>query len=220
MTDRFEQTPRNRVRQIRDKARYQHRAVEQVLDAAFVAQVGFVQDGLPVVVPMIYGRQAHTLYLHGARKARIIKLLASQAQVCINVTLVDGIVAARSAFNSSLQYRSATLFGEARLLDQGPEHVEALRVITENTIPGRWQELRPPADRELKQTGVIAVEIETASAKISAGEPDDEDEDYATPVWAGVVPIKQTMGQPRDDGRLLAGVEVSPSIQRLVRQES
>lgn len=219
MSKSYPQTSRNRVRQIREKARYDLQSVHAVLDAAFVAQVGFVQDGLPVVIPMIYGRHGEQIYLHGARKARIVKLLAAGADVCVNVTLIDGIIAARSAFNSSLRYRSVNVFGEAKLVDDPDECLEALRLITENTIPGRWSELRSPTIRELKQTGVIVVEIDTASAKFSEGCPDDEDEDYALPVWAGVIPMTQRFGQPLDDERLMSGVEVSESVRRLAHIE-
>ncbi len=133
MTDAYETTPRNRVRQLRDNARYDMASVHRILDAGLVAQVGFVQDGEPVVIPMIYGRADDTLYLHGARKARIVKLLASGAPVCVNVTLVDGIVYARSAFNSSMNYRSVVVFGTSRLVEDEAERLSALRIISENT---------------------------------------------------------------------------------------
>ena len=211
----YEVTRRNRVRQIREYARYDSEAVHAVLDAGLVSHVGFVQEGQPFVIPMIYGREGEVLYLHGARKARLVKLLGSGAPVCVNVTLLDGIVAARSAFNSSMNYRSAVVFGTGRVIEEEAENLHALEVISEHALPGRWQELRAPLERELAMTGVIAVAIESASAKVSDDPPEDEEEDYATRVWAGVVPITTTLGEPVDDGRVPNGVPVSQAIAAL-----
>jgi hypothetical protein len=208
----YEVTRRNRVRQIREYARYDTEAVHAVLDAGLVSHVGFVQEGQPFVIPMIYGREGEVLYLHGARKARLVKLLGSGAPVCVNVTLLDGIVAARSAFHSSMNYRSAVVFGTGRVIEEEAENLHALEVISEHALPGRWQELRAPLERELAMTGVIAVAIESASAKVSDDPPEDEEEDYATRVWAGVVPITTTLGAPVDDGRVPEGVAVSQAI--------
>lgn len=211
----YDVSRQNRIRQIRENARYDADAVHSVLDSALVAHVGFVEDGQPFVIPMLYAREAEVVYLHGARKARIVKLLASEAPVCVNVTLLDGIVAARSAFNSSMNYRSAVVFGRGRLLEDRHEILHALEVISNHVFPGRWEELRDPLDREVAMTGVIALEIESASAKIAADPPEDEDEDYATRVWAGVVPVVTTLGEPVDDGRVLPGVDLSRSIAAL-----
>jgi nitroimidazol reductase NimA-like FMN-containing flavoprotein (pyridoxamine 5'-phosphate oxidase superfamily) len=211
----YEVMKRNRVRQIKEYAHYDAEAVHGVLDAGLVCHVGFVQDGQPFVIPMIYGRDGDVLYLHGARKARITKLLSSGAKVCVNVTLLDGIVAARSAFHSSMSYRSAVIFGNGRLIEDAAENLHALEVITEHAISGRWQEVRAPLDKEIAMTGVIAVEIESASAKIAADGPEDEEEDYATPVWAGVVPMTTTLGKPVDDGRVPEDVPVSQAIAAL-----
>lgn len=213
----YEVTDRNRVRQIRERARYEREAVHAVLDAGLYASVAFCDDGRPVVVPMIYARAEETVYLHGARKARIVRLLESGGDVALNVTMVDGIVAARSAFNSSMNYRSATVFGRPRLVEEEAEKLEAMRLISEHLMPGRWQELRAPHDREVKMTGVIALPIDSASAKITADPPDDEDEDYDLPVWAGVIPVRQVLDDPVPDPDLRFPVEVSPSLRRLVR---
>ena len=206
----------HRVRQLRENARYDEASVHAILDAGLVAHVGFVDDGQPYVIPMLYARDGQRLYLHGARKARIVKLLAAQARVCVNVTLLDGVVAARSAFNSSLNYRSVVVFGSGRLLERDHEKQHALRVLSEAVFPGRWDELRDPSAAELGQTGVIELPIEIASAKVAEGPPTDDESDYATPVWAGVVPVTTTLGQPEGDGRLLAGVALSPAIAALV----
>jgi len=208
----FPVTRRNRVRRLPEKARYDETAVHAVLDAGLVAHVGFVEDGKPVVIPMLHGREAGRLFLHGARKARIAKLLGSGAPVCVNVTLLDGIVVARSAFNSSMNYRSAVVFGRGRMLEDEGERLHALRVISEHVLPGRWAELRPPTARELAMTAVVEVRIESASAKIAEGPPQDEPEDYELPTWAGVVPIETTLGRAVDDGRLRAGVGPSAAV--------
>jgi hypothetical protein len=202
----------NKVRQLKEKARYDADTLYPILDAGLVAQVAFIQDGSPVVVPMLYGREDDTLYLHGARKSRVIRLLEHTEQACLNVTLLDAIVLARSSFNSSMNYRSVTVFGRPRLLDATAEKLHALRVISEHTMPGRWSELRDPHDREVKMTGVIEMAIHSASAKVSAKMPEDDEEDYATPVWAGILPLATTLGTLEDDGRLLAGVHPSSAV--------
>ncbi len=215
MSDQYTVSSENKVRQLREKARYDKGSVHAVLDAALFANVGFVQDARPVVVPMIYGRDGETLYLHGARKARVIRLLDETDRVCVNVTLVDGIVLARSAFHSSMNYRSATVYGKAALVDDRDGKLHAMRIISEHTMPGRWDELREPLEREIKMTGVIAIDIEAASAKVSNGMPEDEDEDYATPIWAGVLPVQSKLTELQPDDRLLDGVTASEAVRAL-----
>ena len=205
----------NKVRQLREKAAYDRTTVHGILDSAMIAHVAFVQDGLPVVVPMLYGRDGETLFLHGARKARVIRLLQSTGTACLNVTHVDGLVYARSAFNSSMSYRSATLFGPARLIEDSGEKLHALRVISECTMPGRWYELREPLVNEVKKTGIIALDIESASAKISTGMPKDEDEDYEIPIWAGVLPLESRFTKLQSDDRLIDGVQPSEVVRTM-----
>jgi nitroimidazol reductase NimA-like FMN-containing flavoprotein (pyridoxamine 5'-phosphate oxidase superfamily) len=213
--DSYPITQRNRLRQLGEKGGYDRAIVHGILDSAFVAHVGLVQDDAPVVVPMIYGRDGETLYLHGARKARVIRLLEAGGQACVNVTLVDGLVVARSAFNSSVNYRSVTLFGAPRLVMDRSETLRALEIISEQALPGRWAELRAPTERELKMTGVIALGIDTASAKVSAGMPDDDEADYAQPVWAGVLPLEIRFTALEADDRLPAGTEPSAAMRAL-----
>jgi len=215
MTDAYTIDKRNKVRQIREYANYDKDVVHAVLDAGLVAAVGFVQDGAPVIVPMIYGREGETIFLHGARKARVIRLLEQTEQACVNVTLLDGIVFARSAFNSSMNYRSATVFGTPSLIEDDAGKLHAMRIISENTMPGRWDELREPLQREVKMTGVIALQIDSASAKVAAGMPDDEDEDYDIPIWAGVLPLESRLTELQSDDRLLEGVEPSTIVRAL-----
>ena len=219
MSANYDVTKRNKVRQLREKAVYDRVSVHRILDAALYCSVAFVQDGQPVVVPMIHGRDRETIYLHGARKARVVRLLEETGRVCLNATLIDGIVLARSAFNSSMNYRSATVFGSPRFVDDQDEKLHGMRVISEHLMPGRWHELRAPLGKEIRMTGVIAVGIESASAKISAGLPDDEDDDYATPVWAGVLPIESRLTNLIDDDRLLDGVEPSAVVRALQNRQ-
>lgn len=215
MPDSYQIKKENKVRQLREKAQYDRGTVFSILDAGIVAHVAFVQDGAPVVVPMIYGRDGDTVFLHGARKARVIRLLKQTERACINVTLLDGIVLARSSFNSSMNYRSVTLFGAPQLVEGNEGKLRAMKLISEHSIPGRWDELRESHDREIKMTGVIALKIESASAKISAGLPDDEDEDYEIPVWAGVLPVTTNIGMLEDDDRLLPGAAASDAVRAL-----
>lgn len=215
MSDSYPIEKKNKVRQLREKAAYDRQTVHAVLDAGLVAAVGFVQDGAPVVVPMIYGRDGETIFLHGARKARAIRLLEQTEQACINVTLLDGLVYARSVFNSSMNYRSATVFGTPTLVDGSAEKLQAMRVISEHTMPGRWDEVRDSHEREVKMTGVIALQIETASAKVASGMPDDEDEDYDIPIWAGVLPIESRILELQSDQRLVDDVEASEIVRAM-----
>jgi len=215
MTDSYEISKQNRVRQLGAKARYDRASVHSILDAGLVAHVGLMQNGAPVVVPMLYGRAGDTLFLHGARKSRVIRMLEETARACINVTLLDGLVFARSAFASSMNYRSVTVFGAARLVDDLDEKKRALHVISEHAMPGRRAELRLSHENELRMTGVIAVDIETAAAKVSSGMPDDEPCDVDTPVWAGVLPIETRLTVLEADERVTAGIEPSAALRAL-----
>jgi len=214
----YEVSKRNKVRQLRENAAYDKETVHKILDSALLASVGFVQDGQPVVVPMLYGREGEVVFLHGARKARVIRLLESTTTACMNVTHVDALVFARSAFNSSMNYRSATIYGSPRLVDDPDEKLHALRVITECTMPGRWDELREPLENEVKKTGIIALDIESASAKISSGMPDDEDADYEIPIWAGILPLKSAFTTLESDDRLIDGVAASDVVRAMEGQ--
>ena len=215
MSEYYEQDSTNQVRQLRDKARYDKETVHHILDAGLVAHVGLLGPDGPVVVPMIYARSGETLLLHGARKARVIKLLESGERASVNVTLIDGVVLARSAFNSSMNYRSATVFGTPRLIEDPDEKLVAMRTISEHLMPGRWDELRDPLDKEVKMTGVIELPIASASAKISAGHPDDDEADYDIPIWAGVVPVTTQLGSLIDADRLKPNVEPSAVVRAL-----
>ena len=215
MKNSYSRNKQNKVRQLRELGQYDKAVVHRILDEGLVAHVAFVQDGSPVVVPMIYGREGETLYLHGARKARVIQLLEHTDQACVNVTLLDGIVVARSTFNSSMNYRSVTVFGKPVLVENREQKLQGMEIISEHTIPGRWAEARDSHEREIKMAGVISMDIDDASAKVSAGMPDDEDDDYDIPIWAGVLPITSTIGQLQSDDRLLPNVEPSDAMRAL-----
>lgn len=218
MSNEYEVGKRNRVRQIKENAKYDKESVHAILDSALLASVGFVQDGQPVVVPMLFGRDGETVYLHGARKARVIRLLEETQTACLNITHVDALVYARSAFNSSMNYRSATVYGTPRLIEDHDEKLAALRIISESTMPGRWDEVRDSHINEIKMTGVIALTIDTASAKVSSGMPDDEDEDYDIPIWAGILPLKSAFTEIESDQRLVEGVAPSAAVLAMQRK--
>lgn len=210
---RFEITNINRVRRHTERAHYDRASVFGILDRATVAHVAFVMDGRPMVIPMAYGRIGERIYLHGARKSRITTAPSGEA-VCISVTLVDGFVVARSAFDSSMNYRAVVIHGTAHEVEDEAERLRALECITDHLVPGRWSEVRGPTAQELKATSVLAVEIETASAKVRAGGVIDSPEnDQRT--WAGVVPVASVLGAPLTDASVPADVPVPASVQRM-----
>jgi nitroimidazol reductase NimA-like FMN-containing flavoprotein (pyridoxamine 5'-phosphate oxidase superfamily) len=203
-------SPRTRVRRRRERARYDSASIHAILDEARVGHVGFVQDGQPFVIPMVYGRDGDTLYLHGSAATRLLRSLGEGIPVSVGVTLVDGIVLARSAFHHSMNYRSVVLLGAARVVRDAGEQMRALRAIVEHVCPGRWDVARPPSDVEIAQTLVLALPIQEASAKCRSGPPLDAAEDMELDVWAGVVPLALVAGEPIPDPALRAGVETPP----------
>lgn len=216
MTDEYSISKQNKIRQLREKASYDKKTVHAVLDAGIVAHVAFVQDGAPIVVPMLYARDGERIFLHGARKSRVIRLLEQTEQASLNVTLLDALVLARSAFNSSMNYRSATIFGKPTFIDDWDAKIHAMHTISEHTIPGRWDELREPFDKEIKMTGIISLDIESASAKIADKPvPEDEEEDYAIPIWAGILPMTSTYQKLIDADRLIDDVKPSKAVKAL-----
>ncbi len=215
MSSNFEINTPNKVRQLRKKAKYDKNSVHKILDAGLVAHVAFNQLDGPVVVPMIYGRKDDTIYLHGARKARIIRLLENTNRASLNVTLVDGIVFARSTFNSSMNYRSVTIFGKPNIINDSDKKLLAMKIIGEHSMPGRWSEVRESHLNEIKMTGVIELKIEDASAKISSGPIEDELEDYKLEVWAGTLPITTQAGKLQDDDNLINNIQPSETIKNL-----
>ena len=186
-------------------------SIHAVLDASLIGHVGIVAGDRPVVIPMLYGRDGSTVYLHGSVASRLLRSLAGGIDLCLTVTLVDGLVLARSAFHHSMNYRSVVAFGRATLAT-GDDKVHGLRVISEHLAPGRWDEVREPNDLELRQTSVLRMEILEASAKARDGGPVDDEEDLGLPMWAGVLPCALTWGEPVADALLPEGRPVSPSV--------
>jgi nitroimidazol reductase NimA-like FMN-containing flavoprotein (pyridoxamine 5'-phosphate oxidase superfamily) len=205
-------TARTRVVREADRAVYDRETVYRILDEGFLCHAGFVVDGQPFVIPTSYGRKDASLYIHGSAASRMLRQFKEGVPVCITVTLLEGLVLARSIFNHSMNYRSAVILGKATLVDDPAEKLEALRLLSEHIIPGRWADSRQPNERELKATSVLHVPIEEFSAKVRQGPAVDDEEDYAFPTWAGVVPLEMVAGKPIDDARLLPGKEVPPYI--------
>ena len=197
--ERFAPTERTTLKRLPKRAEYDRERVYAILDEAFICHVGFVADGQPVVIPTGYGRIGNVLYIHGSAASRMLRTLGAGIDVCVTVTLVDGLVLARSAFHHSFNYRSVVVFGKARLVTEAAEKMAALHAFTEHVIPGRWQEVREPNDGELKATTVLALPLEEASAKIRTGPPIDDEEDHALPVWAGVLPLRLVTAEAISD---------------------
>jgi uncharacterized protein len=198
-------TDRTKVRRLGDRGRYDRETIHAILDEALVCHVGFVIDGAPVVIPTIHWREGDWLYFHGSAASRMLRSLKNGVEACVTVTLIDGLVLARSAFHHSMNYRSVVAFGTARVVE-GDEKLRALDVLVDHVVRGRSKEMRPHKEIELKQTLVLALPLEEASAKIRTGGPVDDEEDYALPIWAGVVPLKLTPGEPIADRDVTADV--------------
>jgi nitroimidazol reductase NimA-like FMN-containing flavoprotein (pyridoxamine 5'-phosphate oxidase superfamily) len=187
--DAFPKTKRTTIRRIPQNANFDRATVHAILDAGLICHVGFVADGLPYVIPTSYAREGERLYIHGSTASRLATTLASGVDVCVAVTLLDGLVLARSAFNHSMNYRSVVIFGRATAVENPADKLKALRLFTERVMPGRWNELRAPKEIELRATLVLELPIVEASAKIRSGPPEDDEDDMAAPVWAGVLPL-------------------------------
>jgi len=195
-------TPRTRVVREADRAVYDRETVYRILDEGFLCHAGFVVDGQPFVIPTSYGRKGAYLYIHGSAASRMLRQMKESVPVCIEVTLLDGLVLARSIFNHSMNYRSVVILGKATLVDDPEDKLAALRILSEHILPGRWDDSRQPNERELKATSVLRVPIEEFSAKVRQGPAIDDEDDYSFPTWAGVVPLEMKAGTPIDDPRL------------------
>jgi len=208
----LKKTRRSTVKRLAKRAHYDRATVDAILDAGLVAHIGHVVDGAPVVIPTAYWREGDHVYWHGSSKARMLRTLEEGAPACFEVTLVDGLVVARSAFHKSINYRSVMLFGRPFKVTDPQEKLEKLRNFVERIYPGRWDELRPATRQELKATTVLGMEIDEGAAKVRTGMPVDDEEDYALPIWAGVIPIRTSLGKPVDDGRLAQGTGKPPKV--------
>src|SRR5215213_8184071 len=216
--DAFPKTARNKVKRMPERGHYDAATIYPIIDAALICHVGFVLEDQPFVIPTLHARQDDTILLHGAKGSRLLRHIQSGGTVCITITHVDGIVLARSVFHHSINYRSAVLFGKGLVIEDEQAKLQALEAFTERLIPGRWQDARTPNAVEVKQTTVIAVQIESASAKLRTGPPGDEAEDYDLPVWAGVLPLRQIAGAPLADPQLSPSVELPDYIRDFDRR--
>jgi len=205
--DTFPPTARTRIKRLHQRACYDRETIYRILDAGFVCHVGYTFDDHPYVTTTSYWRDGDQIYWHGSSASRMLRTTKNGVPVCINVSLIDGLVLARSGFHSSINYRTVMLFGRATALSGNKEKLEALRRFTERVTPGRWDELRPVSTQELKATTVLAMPIEEAVAKERAGSPEDDEEDYDLDVWAGEVPLRLTAGTLVPDPRLKPGIQ-------------
>jgi nitroimidazol reductase NimA-like FMN-containing flavoprotein (pyridoxamine 5'-phosphate oxidase superfamily) len=213
----FTPTERTRVKRLPDRGKYDAETVHKILDEGFVCHVGFVVDGQPFVIPTNYARVGDTVYLHGSSASRMLKTLAGGVQLCVTVTLVDGLVLARSAFHHSVNYRSVVMLGKATLVEDPDEKMRALEAFTEHIVRGRWKDIRPPTELELKATTVLVMPLEEVSAKVRVGPPKDDAEDYSLPIWAGVLPLHTTPSAPVNDPKLLPGLSAPEYVLKYSR---
>jgi nitroimidazol reductase NimA-like FMN-containing flavoprotein (pyridoxamine 5'-phosphate oxidase superfamily) len=202
----FSPTERTSLRRLPKRGHFDRETVYSILDEGFICHVGFVVDGQPYVIPTGYARVENKLYIHGSAASRMLRSLSEGIDVCITVTLVDGLVLARSAFHHSINYRSVVSLGKATLVDNDAEKISALYAFSQQAIPGRWSDVRQPTESELKATSVLCLQLDEVSAKIRSGPPIDDDDDYELPIWAGVIPLAISASAPIADERLENGI--------------
>jgi uncharacterized protein len=217
VTHEFPITSRNKVKRHPERGAYDSSVIYPIVDEALICHVGFAYDNQPFVIPTLHARQGDAILLHGAKGSRLLRHVETGGEVCITITLLDGIVLARSVFSHSINYRSVVLFGKGQVILDDDMRMQALEAFTERLIPGRWQDARPPSPVELKQTTIVAVPIESASAKVRSGPPKDNQDDMELPVWAGILPLHQACGIPIADPQLRAEIGV-PEYVRNYRQ--
>ncbi len=210
--DTYAKTDRTTVKRVPKRAHYDRDTVHAILDAGLIAHVGFAVEGQPFVIPTAYARVDEVIYIHGSPASRLLRTLEGGVEVCLTVTLLDGLVMARSVFHHSMNYRSVVAFGQATLVQDPDEKLQALKAFTEHIVPGRWDEARPPSPQELAGTWVLALPITEASAKVRTGPPVDDAADYALPIWAGEIPLRLTPEPPQTDPQLAATVPIAPSV--------
>lgn len=201
-------TARTRVKRHAERGVYDRSAIYDILDAGLICHVGIVEDGQPFVMPTIHARMDNRLLLHGSPGSRLLRTIKNGAALCVTVTLLDGLVLARSAMHHSMNFRSVVLLGKGSVIEDENEKLQALRTISDHIIAGRWAEVRPPNAAEINMTMVVAIPIEEASAKVRSGPPVDDEDDYRLAVWAGVLPLQLTPQAPQPDDRLLKGVSI------------
>ena len=214
----FPKTERNRVRRLPQRGYYDAETIYKILDEALICHVGFVDNNEPFVIPINFARMDDTIVLHGSKSSRLLKHIEAGKPVCIETTIVDGLVLARSVFHHSVNFRSVVLFGTGRTIEDEQEKIAALKAVTEHLIPGRWNEARLPNQKELNATQVVAIKIDEASAKIRTGPPGDDEEDYDLPVWAGLLPLAESALIPIPDEKRKADIALPDYIARYSRK--
>lgn len=210
-------TAHTRVVREPERAQYDRETVYRILDEGFLCHVGFSVDGQPFVIPTSYGRDGANLYIHGSAASRMLRKMKEGVPVCVTVTLLDGLVLARSIFNHSMNYRSVVILGKASLVDDPDKKLKALRILSDHILPGRWDQVRQPNEKELKATSVLCVPIEEYSAKVRTGPPIDDAEDYSFPTWAGVIPLEMKVGEPIADAKLDANQQMPTNVRNYSR---
>ena len=216
----FSPTGRTTLKRLPKRGEFERDAIFAILDEAFICHVGFIVDGKPVVIPTSYVRVADDVYIHGSAASRMLRSLEEGIDVCVTVTLIDGLVLARSAFHHSINYRSVVIFGKANAVDELEEKLRALHAFTEHVVPGRWADVRPPDENELRATLVLRLRLAEVSAKVRTGPPIDDDEDYNLAVWAGVLPLRLIADAPVVDDRVPAGIEAPDYVKEYSRMTS
>lgn len=212
-------TERTIIKRLPDRGNYDRTTIHQILDEALICHVGFAINGQPFVIPTAYGRVGDRIYIHGSPASRMLRNLKAGIDVCVTVTLLDGLVLARSAFHHSMNYRSVVIFGKAEFVEDPTEKLEALKAFTEHVVPGRWAEVRPIKPQEVSGTLVLSLTLNEASAKIRTGPPKDDEEDYALPIWAGELPLRTMAIAPVADPKLSPEIELPASVKRYVRPD-
>lgn len=203
---------RTKVHRLPERGVYDREVIDAILDEALICHVGYIDDGHPSVIPTIHARVGDTLYIHGSNASRTLRAARSASEICVEVTLIDGLVLARSAFHHSMNYRSVVVYGTARPVTDAQEKFAAQKALVDHVVHGRSEDARMPNDRELNQTTILAIALDEASAKVRTGPPKDEPEDYELAVWAGIVPLRIEPGAPDPDPRLPAGVQPPPYV--------
>ena len=215
--DELNRTPRTTLKRLPKRGSHDREVIDRILDEAFICHVGFVVDGQPVVIPTGYARVDDALIIHGSQASRMLRHLGKGIEVCVTVTLIDGLVLARSAFHHSMNYRSVVIFGTASVVEDRDQKIAALLALSEHIIRDRWKDVREPNEAELLQTTVLSLPITEASAKIRTGPPLDDEEDYALAVWAGVLPLRLTTGEPVPDPKLPEDAELPDYVRNYSR---
>jgi len=218
MSREITQTEKTKIRRLPKRGVYDRETIYKILDEAFVCHVGFTIGGKTFVIPTGYARAGDNLLIHGSAASRMMREMAGGIEVCVTVTLIDGLVLARSAFHHSMNYRSVVIFGTAEFIENESEKYEALRAFTEHIVPDRWDAVRLPNAKELKATTVLRLPIEEASAKVRTGNPVDDEEDYALDIWAGVIPVRLAVLPPVSDPRLREDIEMPAYARNYTRQ--